>query len=298
MCKPPAARTAAPAWKGAGAGENRPISAHIAGPLTGAAASYAFKMYGGTMTVTGGTFGQPPSGSTTNSGSGAFVMGLDKDNKATATIEAGTFVVSSGNSGGQAGFSVYHYAEVTFGKEGSQEGPTLTGLAAGLVAENASAASTITIHGGTFRSTRDSGNSDGIWFSNLHAQLTVNGGTFTGEARAGIYFENSPSYSAGWPSNGEIPGTRYIDLRGGIFQGAQGGIMASSNNKYVGVIIDARVGENSPGGYYVIDCYSDINSTNPVGTAILRFDNQINSVLAGAGRRKIVLRWVGQTSGS
>ena len=209
------------------------------------------------MSVTGGTFGQPPSASTTNSGSGAFVMGLDENNKATATIEAGTFVVSSGNSGGQAGFSVYHHAEVTFGKEESQDGPTLTGLAAGLVAENASAASTITIHGGTFQSTRSSGNSDGIWFSNPRAQLPVNGGTFTGEARAGIYFEKSPSYSW-WPSNGEIPGTRYIDLRGGTFQGEQGGIMASSD-KYVGVIIDARVGENSPGGYYVIDCYSDIN---------------------------------------
>lgn len=99
----------------------------------------------------------------------------------------------------------------------------------------------------------------------------MNGGIFTGEARAGIYFENSPSYS-GWPSNGEIPGTRYIDLQGGTFQGAQGGIIASSD-KYVGVIIDARVGGNSPGGYYVIDCYSNINSTNPVGTVMLR-DNK------------------------
>lgn len=275
---------------------NDSYSADDGGPVAGAAASYAFKMYGGSMTVTGGTFGQPPSASTTNSGSGAFVMGLGANNEATAKIEAGTFVVSSGNSGGQAGFSVYHYADVTFGKEGSQEGPTLTGLAAGLAVESASAASTITIYGGTFQSTRSSGNSDGIWFSNPRAQLTVNGGTFTGEARVGIYFENSPSYSW-WPSNGEIPGTRYIDLRGGTFQGEQGGIMASSD-KYVGVIIDARVGENSPGGYYVIDCYSDINSTNPVGTVILRYNNLINSVLAGVGRRKIVLRWVGQTSGS
>lgn len=203
---------------------NDSYKANDGGPMPGAAASYAFKMYGGEMEVYGGTFGQE----TGSTASGAFVMGLGDNNKAEANIYAGTFKVSTKNSddqagadstensGGQTGFSVYHHAIVTFGKEGSQNGPALTGLAAGLAVESASAASEITIYGGTFQSTKNKENSDGIWFSNPNAELNIYGGTFEGAARSGLRLANH--------GNGKVY------LEGGAFKGKISAIEAEGNN--------------------------------------------------------------------
>lgn len=148
--------------------------------IAGAAAYYGFKMYGGTATVESGTFG--------GNGSGAFVMGTSASETGTANIKGGTFSVS-----GQAGFSVYKYGEVTFGESGVTSSISVKGYAAGLVIESTSeGAPTVTIHSGTYESTRES-NGDGIWNGNGNAVLTITGGTFIGSTRAGLMldFDNS-----------------------------------------------------------------------------------------------------------
>lgn len=168
----------------------------ISEPQAGPAASYAFKVYNGKANVYGGTFG-----SSSSIASGAFVMGTE-NSMGIAKIYGGKFEVSSGNSGGQAGFSVYEYGNVVVnpGKGGEQQNlggdVTMTGLAAGLVIESTPNAASVEIKGGKFSSTRNHGNSDGIWYSNSNATLTISGGTFTGYARSGLYFEANPGNNA------------------------------------------------------------------------------------------------------
>lgn len=170
------------------------VTSNIKEPQAGPAASYAFKVYNGTANVYGGTFG-----SSSSIASGAFVMGTSQNSMGTANIYGGSFVVSSGNTGGQAGFSVYEFGNVVVdpGKGGEQQNlggeVTMTGLAAGLVIEgNTSNTVSVEIKGGNFSSTRDNGNSDGIWYSNSNATLTISGGTFTGYGRSGLYFAANP----------------------------------------------------------------------------------------------------------
>lgn len=141
--------------------------------IAGAAASYGFKMYGGTVTIEGGSFG--------GNGSGGFVMGTSSTEKGVANIYDGSFDVS-----GQAAFSVYKYANVTFGEKGVKSSILVKGNAAGLTIESTpEGAPTVTIHSGTFESKRDS-NGDGIWNGNGNATLTITGGTFIGSSRSGL----------------------------------------------------------------------------------------------------------------
>ena len=168
--------------------------------VAGAAANYGFKMYGGMVTIEGDTFG--------GNGSGAFVMGTDSAT-AVANIYGGSFDVT-----GQAGFSVYQYANVTFGKEGdSNDKITVKGLAAGLVIETTpnGAAPTVTINAGTFESIRDS-NGDGVWYGNGSAKLTIIGGTFKGSSRAGLCIDDATQNS------------HRIVISGGTFKGSQAGL--------------------------------------------------------------------------
>ena len=168
--------------------------------VAGAAANYGFKMYGGMVTIEGDTFG--------GNGSGAFVMGTDSAT-AVANIYGGSFDVT-----GQAGFSVYQYANVTFGKEGdSNDKITVKGLAAGLVIETTpnGAAPTVTINAGTFESIRDS-NGDGVWYGNGSAKLTIIGGTFKGSSRAGLCIDDATQSS------------HRIVISGGNFYGSQAGL--------------------------------------------------------------------------
>ena len=168
--------------------------------VAGAAANYGFKMYGGMVTIEGDTFG--------GNGSGAFVMGTDSAT-AVANIYGGSFDVT-----GQAGFSVYQYANVTFGKEGdSNDKITVKGLAAGLVIETTpnGAAPTVTINAGTFESIRDS-NGDGVWYGNGSAKLTIIDGTFKGSSRAGLCIDDATQSS------------HRIVISGGNFYGSQAGL--------------------------------------------------------------------------
>ena len=158
------------------------------------------------MTVNAGTFGD--SDITT---SGAFISGTSEQ-QGTAEILGGTFTV-----GGQAGFSIFDYANVTFGEEpgsntenSNNNNITVSGTAAGIAVENREAPVTITIYGDiddTFASTATSGNSDGIWYANSNAQLTITGGTFTGAARAGLCFEKFPN-----PGKVQLSGGTYIGV--------------------------------------------------------------------------------------
>lgn len=200
--------------------------------IAGAAASYGFKMYGGAVTIYGGTFG--------GSGSGAFVMGTGEDDMAEANIYGGTFDVE-----GQAGFSAYKYVTVTFDPNHSQDGftgsdVTVSGTQAGLTLERAYAetsgeavvAADVTIKGGTFSGTASDG--DGVWYGEGAATLKISGGTFSGK-RSGLYFEVAPN------------GTN-VQLSGGTYKGSVNHIegytyLASSYVRNIGCSKNAIDGE-------------------------------------------------------
>lgn len=153
----------------------------------GIAASYAFKMYGGTVTINDGSF--------KSQGSGAMIIGTSANDMAKATINGGEFIAS-----GQTGFSVYNYADVTFAP-GEGKSITVQGVAAGLTIEGihngnnsmSYAGSVINISGGTFIGTGQSnlGGGDGIWFDNKHVRMNITGGTIKGKARYGINITSS-----------------------------------------------------------------------------------------------------------
>lgn len=171
-----------------------PMGNNVRMDVAGAAANYGFKMYGGTVMIEDGTFG--------GNGSGAFVMGTDSAT-AVANIYGGSFDVT-----GQAGFSVYQYANVTFGKEGdSNDKITVKGLAAGLTVETTphGGAPTITINAGKFSSTAIENDGSGVWYGNGSAKLTITGGQFTGTSKSGLWIDKDP-------------GTN-IQLSGGIYEG-------------------------------------------------------------------------------
>lgn len=154
------------------------------GAVAGPAASYNFKLFGGSVDIYSGTFN--------SEGSGAFIMGNSATNMADANIYGGSFVVS-----GQAGFSVYDYADILFaprkGENGLGSDITVSGKAAAIAVENSYAAVRLEIRGGTFKSTGGTdGWCDGIWYSNSNAELIISGGKFTGSARSGLYFERAP----------------------------------------------------------------------------------------------------------
>ena len=192
------------------------------GDRAGPGASYSFKVYGGEANVYGGTFGGKENDTYINS-SGAFVMGTSAGAMGTANIYGGTFVVSNGNTGGQAGFSVYEFGKVLVDPGKGGEGQNLggevkmTGLAAGVAIEgNTSNAASVEIKGGTFSNTRNFGNSDGIWYGNANATLTISGGTFTGAVRSGLYFEVAPNGSNVQLSGGTFTGNSAINAESGL----------------------------------------------------------------------------------
>ena len=220
----------------------------VSGERAGPGASYSFKVYGGTANVYGGTFGGQENDNYINS-SGAFVMGTSANSMGTANIYGGTFVVSevlsdNADNGGQAGFSVYEYGNVLVAPKGGENGTgtdvTMTGLAAGLVIEgNTSNTVSVEIKGGEFSSTRNHGYSDGIWYSNSNATLTISGGTFTGYARSGLYFEATPNTI---DSDNTI---MIVQISGGCFKGKPERDGGSSN--YKSGAIAGVVGWDKPG---------------------------------------------------
>ena len=218
--------------------------------VAGAAANYGFKMYGGTVTINGGTFG--------GNGSGAFVMGTGPEtNVAQANIYGGSFNVT-----GQAGFSVYQYANVTFGND-SNDIISAKGDAAGLVIETTpnGDAPTVTINAGTFESIRNS-NGDGVWYGNGSAKLTITDGTFIGSSRAGLCVDD------------DITEQNAITISGGTFNGSQAGLWLDKALKANHAIVitggnfngtkdtAAQNAGGNYGAYYGVNGGGD-NGTNP-----------------------------------
>lgn len=168
------------------------------GATAGVAANYGFKMYGGTVNISGGTFGNSDSDS-----SGAFVMGKSSVDK--ATISGGTFEV-----GGATAFSVWQSANVEF------NGGTFKGASTGLAIETHTASGTqtqITVTGGTFTANTSGNLQSGIWYGNSTSSLTITAGTFTG-GTAGLYF-------------GAAPNGSNVQLSGGTFYGPKNDVRLS-----------------------------------------------------------------------
>lgn len=201
-------------------------------PRSGPAASYAFKAYGGTTEIYGGIFGTVAAGEV---GSGAYVTGDSEEERARVTVADGTFSVSDGNSGGQMGFAVGPYAEVTFGTE-QGTGPFLSGTEAGLTLEahspdggDSAGASAVTILGGTFQSTLindEEKRSNGIYYNNPNAALSVSGGKIFGAQNAGLCLDAAPMAGkvniAGGELTGQADGIYYDESRN-----ADGGLTIS-----------------------------------------------------------------------
>ena len=179
------------------------------GAVAGPAASYNFKLFGGSVDIYSGTFN--------SEGSGAFIMGNSATDMAHANIYGGSFVVS-----GQAGFSVYDYAAILFAPKGGENGQgsdiQVSGAATAIAVENSYATVKLEIKGGTFKSTGGtSGQRDGIWYSNPNAELIISGGEFTGSARSGLYFQRKPSSGKVRLSGGTYIGAGNNDPIGGFF---------------------------------------------------------------------------------
>lgn len=164
--------------------------------LPGAGASYAFKVFGGHAKVTGGVFGRIPENTTERQGNGAFVMG-------------GTAYITKADiqAGGTTAFSVWTNANVTF--NGTNEDIQVIGDSTGLAIETGgrSPELSVTINGGTFKGTDESNtNTNGIWYGNSNAKLTIKNGYFEGARRSGLLF-------------GVVPNEGNVQLSGGTFTG-------------------------------------------------------------------------------
>lgn len=190
---------------------NNAYSANGGGAVAGPAGAHGFKMIGGSATIQNGTFGEAAASNVNADldvkGAGAVIFGTGQNSEGVADIQGGTFSV-----GGQAGITIYRYADVTIGENVFAEGE-----AAGMVIESTDAiyAPTIEINGGSFYGRRSS-NGDGIWDGNPYAQITITGGTFKGNSRAGLYIDGNP-------------GSR-IQISGGTFEREQ--VYNSDNKKY------------------------------------------------------------------
>lgn len=191
------------------------------GFMTGPGSSYAFKLYGGKLTIFDGEF--------RSEGGGAFVMGKSADNTGTANIYGGIIEAK-----GATAVATWQYAEVLFNNEGAIAGapdgyPTtrdlyVSGASTGITLEaNTTSEFSVTVQGsGTFtggvysnananidiaeNNMTPGSNRDGIWYGNSSASLAVFGGTFQGDNRSGLYF-------------GAAPNRNNVQLSGGMFTG-------------------------------------------------------------------------------
>ena len=199
----------------------------------GPAAYYALKLFGGTITTFGGTFGTystEQDGQKTEhtaGGSSAFVTGGESV-RATANIYGGNFVVS-----GQAGFSVYKNVTLTFSpsQSASYDNVNHTGseivVSAGTTAiaieDTTDQGVSVTINGGEFKSTIEKETRNGIWDSNPYARLTIKGGTITGSAQAGLWLVYRPAVEGG------------VTIKGGTITGPKYGIYYAEKENFEGV---------------------------------------------------------------
>lgn len=238
--------------------ENGVFSGRDGESHAGPAASYALKMYGGTASISGGTFG--------GSGSGAFITGTAANAVATAKITGGTFEVD-----GQGGFSVFEYANVTFDPA---EGKTISvsGEAAGLILEGVGLqanGTTVTIRGGTFKSTATSGGTsefgNALWNGNRLATLEISGGSFDGLYAAfsipyGVQAGGSVTISGGTFTGdrrgisfeGALNVTHAVVISGGTFEGGEYGIYygVDGENANDGLLIEGGTFRGTGTGSY------------------------------------------------
>ena len=218
-------------------------SAANAGP----AASYAFKLYGGTLIVNGGTFTDQATTGTGSryAGSGAFVMG--GASQAQVTVNAGIFNVQ-----GTAAFAVYSNASVTFGSESddSDEDIQLSAESAAITVENTNGSgnSVVNIYSGTYwcNSPESGGKgSDGIFYGEGTTKLNIYGGVFSGvgdpessgtAGRSGLYIAVNPGTNiqiSGGTFIGQDPSSAYnVGMWYGYYNG--GGISVSVELNRIG----------------------------------------------------------------
>lgn len=207
--------------------------------LAGPSASYAFKMYGGTANIYGGTFGAAENSKC----SGAFVMGTSEQN-AEANIYGGTFDVK-----GQAGFSVFEYVDVTFSPRGGENSAgsdiLVRGVEAGMTVEyRGNANSSITIEGGTFEGTSTS-YSNGIWYGEGRVSLTISRGSFIAKA-------TSDNRSSGLLIDSAVSENGKIEISDGTFTGYNGIRYNQQSSKENALVISGGTftGNNRSGLYF------------------------------------------------
>lgn len=174
---------------------------------TGYGAAYAFKLYGGNLSIFSGEF--------RSEGGGAFIMGT-AESLGTAKIYGGIIEAQ-----GASAVSVWQYADVLFDNEvdSTQETPIVgvpenyadtrelyvAGASTGVAMEgNINTGFSVKVSGsGMFTGgsyTKDGkvdvtgkGNSrNGIWYGNGNATLNISGGTLQGETTSGLWFEANP----------------------------------------------------------------------------------------------------------
>lgn len=269
------------------------------GLLAGPAASYAFKMYGGTANIYGGTFGKD------SSGSGAFVMGTST-NQAKANIYGGTFDVN-----GQAAFSVFEYVDVTFtprgGANGAGDDITVTGAEAGMTVEyRGDAGSSVTINGGTF-SSKNTGYGNGVWYGEGRVKLSITKGTFTGTGTtdsrsSGLMLDDALTENAVSISGGDFSGVNGVlynyassernglAISGGGFTGTRSGLyfnaVPANYNVQIsgGTFVGVSVSQSTIGlyDYYINGAIGASCSRNFVGSwSGVGADIRVNQIIAG-----------------
>ena len=222
----------------------------------GPAASYAFKMYGGSVQINGGVFTDPYTHNGKNEafrrGSGAFVMGSSAEDE--AVIEGAVFEV-----GGTAAFAVYSDIRVVFGEENGEDGAvSLSGESAAITVEDTAGTSpvrpsSVTVYSGTYvcNTPKDGGGSDGIYYGEETTALSIYGGVFSGvgteynaadgaghtAGRSGLYFAVDPGANVKLYGGTFIGGTPE-DASGKALWGAQvycyregGGISCQGNTE-------------------------------------------------------------------
>lgn len=179
----------------------------------GIAASYGFKMYGGSVTINGGEFGNEDA---VNSNC-AMIMGTGSDNRATALINSGRFVSPSAN----AAFCIFDYSDVTFGEHTGDNGAIdVMASTAALTIEGISGVGgdvSVKINKGIFRTLNlDSDWSNAVYHAYSAAKLEINGGILIGIGGAAIGFY-STSVKAYTTVNGGILIGAIAPIRNGEF---------------------------------------------------------------------------------
>ena len=196
----------------------------------GAAASYAFKLYGGIANISGGTFGYEGAllnndtwddtlGDVNNTpkyakGGGAFVMGTSSA-RGTVKMTGGTI-----NIAGTTGLGVWNNVDVTLGDQVTKTGPMVNAESTGITAESySSGSSSITIYGGTYQSYNTVGGKNGIWYGEGKTTLKIDGGTFVGSGSSG----------SGLRMDAATSNSHTIVISGGTFNGSQAGLWYSKS---------------------------------------------------------------------